>query len=126
MSFSDYLETKTLNDYFVTPTVYIALFTTDPTDADIGTEVSGGGYARQEISFGAPSDDGSDNMEITNDAEVRFPIALGSWGTVTHAGIYDAITGGNLLDHTTLDTSREIQENDQFVFEVGGYTVKIG
>ena len=112
---SNYLENALINvtlrnTAYTTPTtVYVALYTTDPTDADTGTEVTGGAYARTAVTFGAPS-----NGVSTNSADVTFPTCTAGWGTVTHIGIRDASTAGNLLYHTPLDTSKTIDSGDIF------------
>lgn len=109
------------NTAYTSPTtVYLALYTTDPTDADIGTEVSGTSYARQSITFGAPS-----NGTSTNSAAIEFPQAGGSWGTVTHIGIRDALTTGNLLYHTPLDASKTIATGDVFRVASGSLSVTL-
>lgn len=126
MSFSDYLETKVLKENFTNAIgLYVALFTTDPTDANTATEFTGNTYVRQSISFGTPTDDGAGSMQIVNSAEVRFPVATADWGTIAYAGIYDAQTGGNLLDHSAFDVSKSILTNDQFVIDAGGYAIKL-
>ncbi|GAA0491352.1 hypothetical protein GCM10008986_16820 [Salinibacillus aidingensis] len=125
MSFSNYLEQKVLNDNLVNATVYLALFTSAPGEDGTGTEVSGGGYSRQPITFGAPTDDGAGSMQTSNSAAVEFPIASADWGIITHMGLYDAETGGNLLDFGSLNSTANIQENNQFLINVGDYTVKI-
>lgn len=112
---SNYLENALINatlrntTYTSPATVYLALYTDDPTDADTGTEVSGGSYARQSITFGSPS-----NGTSTNSAAIEFPAATGNWGTITHVGIRDASTSGNLLYHTALDASKTINTGDIF------------
>jgi hypothetical protein len=82
------------------PTAYIALFTAVGSDAGTGfTEVSGGAYARVATSgatWAAPS--GSAPSSISNAAAITFPQATANWGTVIAFGLYDAPTGGNLLD----------------------------
>lgn len=123
---SNYLENALVNatlrnTAFTSPTtVYLALYTTDPTDADTGTEVSGGSYARQSITFGAPS-----NGTSTNSAAIEFPQATGSWGTITHVGIRDALTTGNLLYHTPLDASKTIASGDIFRIASGSLSVTL-
>ena len=113
--FSNFLEDALINavlrntTYTSPATVYVSLYTTDPTDADTGTEVSGGSYARTAVTMGAPS-----NGVSTNSADVTFPTATASWGTVTHIGIHDASTSGNLLFHTILDNSKTIDTGDIF------------
>jgi hypothetical protein len=106
---------------FTAPTtVYVALYTTDPTDADTGTECSGTSYARQSVTFGAPS-----NGVSTNSAAVEFPQAGGSWGTITHIGIRDALTTGNLLYHTPLDASKTIATGDVFRIATSSLSVTL-
>lgn len=123
---SNYLENALINatlrnTAFTSPaTVYLALYTTDPTDADSGTEVSGNAYARQSITFGAPS-----NGVSTNTAAIEFPQATGSWGTVAYVGIRDASTAGNLLYHTPLDASKTIATGDVFRVAVGSLSVTL-
>ena len=123
---SNYLETALINatlrntSYTSPATVYLALYTSDPTDADAGTEVSGTSYARQSITFGAPS-----NGVSTNSAAIEFPQAGGSWGTVTHVGIRDASTSGNLLYHTALDASKTIATGDVFRIAIGSLSVTL-
>ncbi len=123
---SNYLENALINatlrntSYTSPTTTYLALYTSDPTDADTGTEVSGGSYARQAITFGAPS-----NGASTNSAAIEFPQATGSWGTVTHVGIRDASTSGNLLYHTPLDVSKTIASGDIFKIAIGSLSVTL-
>lgn len=118
---SNYLETALLNHVFrntayTSPTtVYVALYTSNPTDADTGTEVSGGAYARQAVTFTAPTQV-SDKATIKNASEIVFPVATASWGTITHVGIRDAATVGNLLYHGALTTPKTIEAGDQFRF----------
>ena len=123
---SNYLENALINvtlrnTAYTTPTtVYLALYTTDPTDADTGTEVTGGSYARQAVTFGAPS-----NGASTNSAAIEFPQCTASWGTVTHVGIRDASTAGNLLYHTPLDASKTIDSGDIFKIAIGSLSVTL-
>lgn len=123
---SNYLENALINatlrntSYTSPATVYVSLYTSDPTDADTGTEVSGGSYARTAVTFGAPS-----NGVSTNSAAVEFPQATGSWGTVGWIGIEDASTGGNLLYHTALDASKTIASGDIFKIATGSLSVTL-
>ena len=124
--FSNYLENALVNavlratSYTSPTTVYVGLYTTDPTDADTGTEVSGNAYARQSVTFSAPS-----NGATSNSAAVEFPQATGSWGTVAYIGLRDASTGGNLLFHTPLDASKTIATGDVFRIAAGSLTVTL-
>lgn len=123
---SNYLELKILEhtlgiSSFTAPTTtYLALFTSDPTDAGTGTEVSGGSYARQSISWNTPA-----SGATTNSADVTFPQATGNYGTVTHIGIYDASSSGNLLYHGALSASKSVETNDTFIVEAGDLSVSL-
>lgn len=123
---SNYLENAVINavlrntSYTSPTTVYVGLYTSDPTDAGSGTEVSGGSYARTAVTFGSPS-----NGVSTNSAAVEFPQATGDWGTITHIGILDASTSGNLLFHTALDTSKAIATGDIFKISSGNLSVTL-
>jgi hypothetical protein len=125
-NFSNYLEDALINatlrntSYSSPTTVYVALYTTDPTDADTGTEIAGGSYARTAVTFGAPS-----NGVATNNADVTFPTATGSWGTITHVGVRDASTAGNLLYHASLTTSKTVGSGDVFKISSGNLSVTL-
>ena len=123
---STYLQNKvvdlSLRNVSYTPptTVYLGLFTTTLNAAGTGTEVSGGSYARQSVSFSAAS-----SGATASSADVTFPTATASWGTVTYAGLYDASTGGNLLYFTPLDVSKTIDSGDIFKVTTGNFTVSL-
>jgi hypothetical protein len=123
---SNYLENALINatlratTYTSPATVYVSLWTSDPTDAGSGTEVSGGSYARTAVTFNAPS-----NGVTTNNADVTFPTATASWGTVGWIGINDAVTSGNLLYHSPLDTSKVIDSGDIFKIITGNLSVTL-
>ncbi len=126
---SDYLENKVLDHFLGTAstsapaTVYLALFTTDPTDAGSGTEVSTSGtnYARQSIAFSSAA-----SGTTSNSADVEFSQATGSgFGTVTHFGIFDASTAGNLLFHGALTASKTIAAGDVFKVASGNLSITV-
>jgi hypothetical protein len=123
---SNYLENALINgtlratSYTAPTTVYLALYLTDPTDADVGTEVSGGSYVRQSITFGAPS-----GGVTSNSVAIEFPQATAAWGTIQYIGIRDSLTTGNLLYHTALNSSKEIASGDIFKITAGNLTVTL-
>lgn len=123
---SNYLEDALINgtirgtSYTAPTTVYVGLYTSDPTDANTGTEVSGGSYARTAVTFAAPS-----NGVTTNNADVTFTQATGSWGTVGWIGILDSLSGGNLLYHTPLDVAKTIDSGDIFKIATGSLSVTL-
>ena len=123
---SNFLENALINatlrntTYTSVATVYVSLWTSDPTDAGSGTEVSGGSYARTAVTFGAPS-----NGASLNSADVTFPTATASWGVVGWIGINDAASSGNLLYHSPLDTSKTIDSGDIFKISTGNLSVTL-
>jgi hypothetical protein len=124
--FSNYLENKVLdhvlrNTSYTSPsTVYVGLFLSDPTDAGSGTECTGSAYARQTLSVTTAS-----GGIVTSSADVTFPQATGAWGTITHLGLLDALTSGNLLMHTPLTTSKSIDNGDILKISSGNLTVTL-
>jgi hypothetical protein len=123
---SNYLENKLLDhvlrniSYTSPTTVYVGLFTADPTDAGTGTEVSGGSYARQIVSVTTAT-----GGIVTSSADVTFPQCTASWGTVSHIGLLDALSSGNLLMHTALTTSRSIETGDVLKISTGSLTASL-
>lgn len=123
---SNYLENALMdavlnNTSYTSPaTTFVGLFTSDPTDAGSGTEVSGGSYARKAASFGASS-----QGNCLNDADITFDQATGDWGTITHFGLFDAVTSGNLLFHGALTSSKAIETGDIFKIATGNLSVTL-
>jgi hypothetical protein len=128
-SFSDYSESLVLNFLFTTNTAtrptawYVGLFTAAPSDTGGGTEVSGSGYARKAT--GTITVSGTATT-ATNSAAIEFdPASGGNWGTVTHAAIFDAETGGNMLAWAPLTTSRIINDGDVFRVPASSLTITL-
>ena len=125
---SNFLENALLNatlnatTYTAPATVYVSLWTSNPGDDGSGTEVSGGSYARTAVSFATAS---GTSGNVLNDADVTFPTATASWGTVGWIGINDASTSGNLLYHSPLDTSKTIDSGDIFKITTGNLSVTL-
>ena len=125
---SNYLENAMLNAtlnntaFTTVATPYISLHTADPTDDGSGTEVSGGSYARTAASFATAS---GTSGSVATDADVTFPTATAAWGTVTHIGIWNDPSSGNLLYHTALDSSKTIDSGDIFKITSGNLTVTL-
>lgn len=138
MNMSNFLATALLNQVFRNTSytgpskVYLALYTSNPTAADTGQEVTGGGYARQVMDFGAPTNEiytiyhpitgqqvSVSKRTIKNSTDIAMPTATADWGQVSHIGIRDAATGGNLLYFGSLETPRSILTNDIFKMLTG-------
>ena len=115
MDFSNYLADALIDatvrkTTYTTPTqAYVALYTSDPTKDNTGTEVSGVTYTRLAVTMDAPTDGVTQN---TN--EMEWAIATTVWGTITHVGIMDAEVAGNLLYFAELIEPKNITVGDQF------------
>lgn len=115
---SSYEADRLLTNSLRTDAVYLALFTTNPTWTGSGTECSGGGYARKAIIFAASSVVGSARRVVTN-AIVDYGTMSASIGTVTHWGIYSALSGGNLLWYGQFTTAKAVASGDAVEIEAG-------
>lgn len=124
-SYTDYLEDKILRHVFTntsyTPpaTVYVGLFTVAPTDTGGGTEVNGTSYARQSAAFTVSGT----GTTATNSANIEYPAAGSSWGTVVAVALFDAVTAGNMLAWSDLTSSRTITSGDVFRIPASGLTI---
>ena len=127
MSFSNTFETHVLNYVFTSTSVtrptawYLALFTSNPDEDASGTEVSTSGtaYARQSATFTVSGNTAS------NSAAIEFPTATASYGTVTHVGVFDASTGGNLIAYSALSTSKAVGTGDVFRVPAGDFDLTL-
>ena len=126
---SDYLENKIVDHIFrnrayaVPATIYVALFTAAPSDSGGGTEVTGGAYARVLVGpsdtawaatqGGTPASASSGTGGLTdNGSVITFATPTANWGSITHMGIFDALTAGNLLLWGALTTAKTVNNGD--------------
>ncbi len=127
MSFSNFLETEILDHVFAgaaytaPTTLYLALFTAAPGETGGGTEVSttGTAYARQTVAFTTTGN------TTSNNAAVEYSTATASFGTVTHVGVFDALTAGNLMAYATLSSSKTIDTGDVFRVPTGDLDITL-
>ena len=114
MSFTNFLETEILDHVFAgaaytaPSTKYLALFTGAPGETGGGTEVTGGAYARQTVAFTTSGN------TTSNNAAVEYHTATANYGTVTHVGVYDASSSGNLKAYAALSSNKTIETGDVF------------
>jgi hypothetical protein len=128
MSLSNAFETHTLKYLLTTDSVtrptnwFVALTTTDPTDSALGTEVSGGAYARQSVAFTVSGNNAS------NTSAIEFPEATADYGTVIAVMIMPASTGGTASDmivHAQLTSDKSISTGDIFRIPAGDLDINI-
>lgn len=135
--FVDTVEQALLNHFLTDPaytppaTMYLALSTTTPTEAAGNfTEPSTGSYARVSTTatdWSAAS--GTAPAVKTNTATKTFPTATGDWSSganMTHFGLYDASTSGNLLAWGALGTAKPVLNGDTASFAASALVLKLG
>lgn len=117
---SDFLEGLIRGHLFRTATwakptaLHVALFTAAPSDSGGGTEVTGGSYARVSVPpldanwTAASTTDGLTD----NSAAITFNAPTANWGVITHFGIFDAATVGNLWIHGALTVPKTVNNGD--------------
>ena len=131
--FTNYLEDKVIahlfggTAYSAPSTWYVGLLTAVPSDSAAGTEVSGGAYARQSVAWTIQT---GGTAQASNTAALTFPAATTDWGTVQWAGIYDALTSGQLvafevLTKTDFTTANPKVVNTGDIFKIDAGNLKI-
>jgi len=142
MNATNYLENRLVDLLFRSATyakpsaLYVALYTSAPSDAGGGTEVAGGGYARVNLAPGdtnwtatqggtAGASNGT-NGTTTNAVQITFATPSANWGVLTHFALHDAVTGGNALVWGALSVSRDVLNGDPAPrFSPGTLAVKV-
>lgn len=141
-AFSNYAENKLADALFraqslgAPATWYVALFTAAPSDTGGGTEATGGSYARVAVTAGLTAFNGTHgttsgassgtNGTVSNAAAVTFPAPTANWGTVTHWGLFDAASAGNLWVWAALTNAKTVNNGDAAPqFAAGALTVQV-
>ena len=142
VALSDYLENKLIDHVFraqaytAPTTIYVALYTSACSDAAVGTEVTGGSYARPGLAASLVNWAGTQAAASTvassgtsgttsNNAAITFVTPSAGWGTVTYIGLMDAVTAGNLLVCTALTVGKTINSGDTVSFPAASLTNQI-
>lgn len=121
---SNYLEDKLLDHFLGTTTytkpttAYLALYTVAPTDSTSGTEVAGGSYARQVVTFSAAS-----GGATSNDSNVDFSGMPAC--TVVAVAVLDALTSGNILVYGPLTANKTVDAGDILRIATGDLDITI-
>lgn len=127
-SFTDFSESLVLNFLLTTNTItrptqfYVGLFTTATGETGGGTEITGGDYVREEASFNVS---GTAPTSAVNTAAIEFPTATANWGEITHIGLFDAASAGNMLVHASLDVAKTISIGDVFRIPAGDLEITL-
>ena len=131
--FTNYLEDKLINhifggsSYTAPSTIYVGLLVATPSDSATGTEVSGGAYVRKAVAW---TRSGTGTAQAVNSGTLTFPAATTDWGNVQWAGIYDALSGGNLMAYETLtktdfSTANPKTVNTGDIFQIDAGNLKL-
>lgn len=131
-AFSDFLEAALINATLRGGTytgggVYVALFTSDPTDAGTGAELIDSGYVRQRAHASVTSDGFTvpSNGASSNTRNLIFPAIVDAQKTVTHWGIFDAQNSGNLLYHAAMLNPKTLDPTDVLSFPIGSLIITL-
>lgn len=140
---SNYLENKLIDHIFrgvpytAPTTAYFALYTAAPSDSGGGTEVSTGGYARASLAcnvtnwaatnaaLSTANPSAGTSGQTSNNSTVTFATPSLTWNTITHFGIFDALSGGNLLFWGALSASKLIQTGDAVTIQASQLVVQL-
>ena len=140
---SNYLENKIVDwlyrgQTFTPPaTRYFALFTTAPSDAGGGTEVSAAGYARVAVASSLANFAGTQAAASTtassgtsgatsNNVAITYGLPTANWGIITHMATFDALTGGNMLEYGALSVGKTVNAGDAGPsFAISAFTFQV-
>lgn len=109
MAVSEYLNRRLLgatllgSPFTEVQTVYATLISSLSSYGLTFTEISGPGYARQVTVLGSPT-----GTKYTNINTVDFGTATGTWGLLSHLGMCDSVSSGNLLFYERLPYPRTV------------------
>lgn len=120
MSLTNYGEDAVLGLVRGAATFWLALFTSVPGEDGAGAEISGGGYARQRVSFGAAS-----GGEMQNAEAIEFPTATADWGTAAGWALFDAQAGGNMWWAGAVDVPKPLHAGDIYRVDAGGLSLRM-
>lgn len=139
---SNYLENKLIDalfrgqSYTFPTTLHIGLLTAAPTDSGNGSEVTAASYSRAAVTCslanwagtqgsGTTTASTGNNAVTSNNQSITFATPAQDWGVVTHIGIYDSPTGGNLLFHGGLANSKTINTGDTVAFPAAALLLQL-
>ena len=102
--------------------LYLALYTTNPTDADVGSEANYEGYQRQAVTFGPPSLSGGSAI-IQNSAPIQFAVVPSASGAISFVALRTASTGGDLVYYGSLAAAYQLNQGVQPTVPIGALTI---
>lgn len=118
----DHLFGKGGRDY-ASPTLWIALSTTEPSNDGSNVTEPADGYARVSCVASTWTAGAADSL--INSLTVSFGEASGDWGNISHFAIYDSITNGNMLAAGSIAVTKAIDIGDTPKFAPGLFKIKL-
>jgi hypothetical protein len=108
----------------VPATLYVALSTTTPTNTGTSvTEPSGNAYARVGVTNNSTNFPAASARAKSNGTDITFPTATGSWGTITHFCLYDALTSGTFVAWGALTVPVSVINGATVTFVTGSLVI---
>ncbi|GHV49954.1 hypothetical protein FACS1894216_01280 [Synergistales bacterium] len=117
--------------------IYVAMFTTKPTDAEPGAEPAAPSYGRAAITCNLnawSATNAPDSRAVStgssgttyNIEEIKFPDPEQDWGNIRYIGLFDAPAGGTYLYWSELTNPRDFIIGDVNIkFRAGELSVQI-
>lgn len=123
---TDYLRNKILDhvlngvSYATPASLWLGLFTTETTPDGSGNEVSGGSYAREQMTFTSIS-----FGSATNAADIFFPTATAPWYSIPYFGVFDAASGGNMLFYGKFNNAAFINTGNVYFIPTNSFIISL-
>lgn len=121
--FSDAVENQVLNLVFRNTggpsfsSWWVSLHSADPSDTG-ADEISGGSYARQSATFNAAASGLVDNVAQEDFADMPAV-------TITHIGVWSAVTAGTFIAGGALDLAKVIGSGDTVRLAIGDLDITL-
>lgn len=129
MAIGRYFQNEILNN-IKSRSLEVALYTSNPTAADVGNEVTGGGYSRVAVTFGANQTE-ADGTFAVNSEVITFPQATADWSSgaaVSHFAVRVVGGGivqfGEVVDELGLPAPRVVRTGDIWRIPAGAIKMK--
>lgn len=109
-------------NYAVPATYYIGLSTNATINEANFTEPIGNNYARVSLANNTSNFTTASNKSIATNTAITFNTSSGDWGTAYAVGIFDSLSGGNLLFYQELTANRSVPNGTTLKFAAGALT----
>jgi len=109
------------NGVYTAPTIYVGLSTANPTDDASGNAEPSNNYARKDhAAWDAAAAGATENTGV-----ITFATPSGTWGLITYATIWDAVSAGNMLLYSTATPNQTPEADDTVQFADGAMDITL-